>query len=258
MDTAIAIENVNGFLNSSPLWIRWVTLFWVFLTLILVFAIVYLMLFGTMSLNEQVESVEQLTDISEVDSHYEAVAYDLYLLRCNESESSLSTLERRICWALLEARHNLKSLIAIRKSSYENSKRWIKPKLSVVAITDYIKSDMENKGSYETDPEHFNIWVQLVNSDLESLKKVTSLSEYQQWLVMADMTLDDLIFAFGFVEWVIGYDIREKLSPKELYEFGPFMDKAFSDKEPSRIALRYFMNHDGSPMSYIDVVGQIE
>ena len=46
MSAATVLENVNGFLSSAPVWVKWAALAWVFLTLILVFTAAYLKLFG--------------------------------------------------------------------------------------------------------------------------------------------------------------------------------------------------------------------
>lgn len=251
-----AVQNINGFLNSAPLWMKWATLLWFFLTFFLILASVYITLFG---IHDPIVGGKS-TSLSSVNSHYEAAHYDSYLLGCKKSAapSNVSTIELRLCNAISEARRHLKSLVVTRNYLLVNPRKWESPEVvSTFNITNYIATDFRvvDQG---LEPEKLGVWLQRVTRSLETLQRVVSLSEYEKWLVSTNMTIDDLIFAFGFVEWVLAYEAKEELTPSELYKLGPFMSEPFTKDEYLRSALKYFVSFDGSALSYIDVVGEID
>lgn len=260
MSSATVLESVNGFLSSAPVWMKWTALAWVLLTLILIFTAAYLKLFGANNGRVATES-ENSIKLSLVNSHYEAAQIEAYHLDCKrhilESQPNLSTFELRLCQTLSEARMSLKNLVITRNALKGSPREWKKPTLSTNDIGRYITSDFKDE-AYAVVPEKFNEWLKHVNSEVKNLQSVVSVAEYEKWLLSTGMTLDDLIFAFGFIDWAVAYDAKGRLAPGEFYKLGPFMSSAFTDQEFPNLALKYFIHSDGSVMTYIDEVSNLD
>jgi hypothetical protein len=251
---------VNGFLSSAPVWMKWAALAWVLLTLILIFTAAYLKLFGAHNYRVTTEP-ENSVKLSLINSHYEAAQQEAYHLDCNrhmlESQLNLSTFELRVCQALSEARINLKNLVVTRDALNGSPREWKRPTLATNNIERYINTGFEEE-AYAVVPEKFNEWLKRVNSEVKKLQSVGSVPEYEKWLLSTGMTLDDLVFAFGFIDWSVAYDAKGQLAPSEFYKLGPFMSSAFTDQESPNLALKYFIHLDGSVMTYLDEVSNLD
>ena len=256
-----ALQYINSFVSSAPLWMKWATLVWIVFTFILISSMAAIKLFGVVDSNISTQKGQQATEFAKLSSHLGVALHASYALGCKEyiagSNPNLSTIQLRLCHALSQTRDNLKSLAITRNSLFANPRKWLKPQLNTEAIANYITTDIKHV-AYESNPEKLNRWLQQVNGNLETIRKVSSIAEYEKWMISTKMTLDDLIFAFGFVDWVLSHDARDKINPTDFYKFGPYMSTPFTKDELLRSALKYFIDSTGETMSYVDVIGIID
>ena len=60
-----------------------------------------------------------------------------------------------------------------------------------------------------------------------ALSKAHTKADLIRWQSEDRFTVDDLFISNGFLDWLIGYQVKDKLTPAEMSKLGPFYDRAF-------------------------------
>lgn len=252
------------FLEHYPNWIKLTLVSWIVVTAFLVAIFIYFYQ------STPIINADQLTDkvsssmsINQIDSSFQASKAGLLELNCSRYRSNahlnIHTLERRVCESLSEIRSNMNAIRLLKEFKEDSSKGLPKLKLNLVVTKSYFRSDFTEIDYGPRKEKIEALIVEIIEAE-DTLNNITSISSLHQWEASSQLTLDDLFIAFGFLDWIIGFDSKgsNNISPSEFFRFGPFFNYAFSGNDLDDIAVIEF-NHDGDIIvDYVTILSSFD
>lgn len=247
-------------LEQYPNWIRIILAIWLFVGGVLPALLFYFHPSSTVDKKDSKENILPSSK-SNVTSHLGAIDSNMVILNCKRYRADVHlnvyTLERRICETLHELRNNMLILKEIKSKRDEYFKN-----LSIGLKIKFIKSYINQDLTEITDGPKKKKLSKLISnaeSSIMELKSLDSEVEFKKWSINSPQTLDDLFIIFGFLEWVVGYDIQDKISPSELSHFHPFFDVPFTRAEKESAVVKEFLSDDGLIASeYSTILGNYD
>jgi len=239
-----------AFLEHYPNWVKLALVSWIIATAFLVAAFVYLyQSTPIISYGAPPDKEHSSISVNQIDSSFRASQLGLLELDCSryisKAHLNIHTLERRICESLSELRSNMNAVRLLKEFKENPSKDLPNLKLNLVVTESYFNSEF-TEVDYGPKKDKIKVLIEEIIEAENSLNKITSINTLHKWEASNKLTLDDLFIAFGFLEWVVGYDAKDSgdISPSEFFRFGPFFDHAFSGDELDDVIVNEF-NHDG-------------
>ncbi len=136
------------------------------------------------------------------------------------------TYSRIACEALAELRSNMR-LLAQYHIALESSDNLVsEPLFTYKAIQSYISQESFT-GPHGPEKETFERLVKELQVASLSLSRVRTKADLIRWQSEGRFTVDDLFISNGFLDWIVGYSVKNTLSPAEMSRLGPFHDRAF-------------------------------
>lgn len=251
------IDKALPFLENSPQWLRLGIVIWIAFGGLLL-ALVFHFYFNKDSLEKNAEVKKSI-----IFSHFDAAAKKGFALNCSryraDAQLNLYTRERRICEALDELRNNMLLLAEYKKGKVTTEgDDFFTQKIDIDSTKSYINTDLTEEAYGPKKDKIINLLAE-IETNLKVIKNIKSKKSLYNWSINSSMSLDDLFIGFGFLEWVIGYDSKEKVSPSEFSNFTPFFDQAFSKEQIKDVAVKKFVSPDGHiESSYSDLLSNYD
>lgn len=199
-------------------------------------------------------------------SHLAAAINKELIPKCGESHETtigngttliLQSPADKICEGITQLRMNLIYLTDLRAVLGNKSSSLPHSQIQCNKIGNAL--EYYEPSSVEDPEKHY--FTELINLICETGKKLTVIKnpvELRTFNGTAELTIDDMIFANGFLDWFWSHIAKYSysLSPEEAYELGPFHQKPFDDTDKPN--LRYFTDAGSPVVSYSDYLGLID
>jgi hypothetical protein len=245
------------FFDEYPYWVRYVVVIWIVATAG-VLAILVLARNAVFSESRDT-NIRGPRSSSLVNSYYTAVqAGFLSQLDCRrfriESEPGLITIENSACEALSELRSNMKLVAQYREAVTGKAKSLPSGQFHYLKTKDFFEFFFKESdhGPYK---KHFLSLLDRMTQSGTELVNLRALDQLHQWHASGPMTVDDLFIGNSFLDWIIGTEVKERVSIGELVRLGPFYEMSFDPEIKNQLATREFRQEDGKPMDFNYIVG---
>lgn len=258
------IEGLVPFLEQYPNWVRTTTAIWVLFSAILLVILLFVPR-NVKKANDTEEVLGPPHQLLSDRSHWEAVQANKLALDCSAyrmiANPNIYTYSRTACEVLAELRSNMR-LLARYHIALEGADTVV-PEASFIydAVKRYISQERfaepygPRKGKLE------RLVGELEVASL-SLSGIRTQAELIKWQSEDRFTIDDLFIANGFLDWIVGYQVKDKLTPAEISQLGPFYDRAFpySDQSATTFAVRELRHYSYSDegAAYITILSAFD
>ncbi len=258
------------FLDQYPGWVRAAIALWIIFSACMLVVLLIVPRSGVTesgkesSTSEDNDVVSETAKINtaEINNHWDAAKLGILKLDCGQyrmpANPGISTAATEFCEVIAEARHNMMILVRLRRVLLGDDEDFPND----IIRSDKLKRHFENTYSEVKNGPKKDIILGVIDY-LEALKEklltISSRTQLSQWNFSSVMTIDDMIIANGTLDYLISWDARERLSPKEIFSLGPFYEFAFPSEEKGRLILKEYERvadePDGPIGSYDEVIG---
>ncbi len=263
MEQLKGIASIFPFFEQYPTWVRVGVATWIVAGAVLLGCLLLVPRSKKLESENGEESQRLLTDsqreeakkppVDSPNNHYQAALIGLIKLDCSKhrmaSNPGIYTAERSACEALSEVRQNITILVAYRRVLAGEIKTIPKGKFSYKEVGSFV-SRIEVMRTNGTNTPNVIALRRLV-SDLEAASNVLIGASTREKLIKsqrsAEITIDDMIIGNGLLDWVVSYETKRHLSPRNYYSMGPFFDYAFPETMQGKLVVKHFMNSEKKP-----------
>jgi hypothetical protein len=250
------------FLDSYPLWLRYVVAAWLLATAAILGLLVIIPRISENRAPVQKSATASIPSISSIFDHLSAAEHGLLTLDCARyrvaSEPEIHTFGRVACEALAELRGNLTALAQFRSVVNGKSDQFPVEGLSYELVSKLLKNGF-GEDQYGPNRDLLLALLDKLSQSAVDLSRTKTASQLRRWTATASLTVDDIFIGTGFLEWLVGYEARENLPPSELVRLGPFFDFAFHPEQISEVAVREFRDEKGHALNqYVNILGMYD
>lgn len=248
------VELLFSILPQYPIWIKVLMFLWLGFSAILIGLLIFVPRIQETK-SDDLSGVQEPT----YDYQYQYLLQSYSPIECDRhvihSQPRLSTLERRVCETFKALREAMKRLAEVRNSllvgnEFSNSIEGV----HIDRVKSYIDSDYSEE-AYGPKKEKINELIVSVDTFLEEAAQLTSRDSFQRFESKSEFSLDDIILALGFLDFLVAYDARSKIPPHKYIRFGPFFENMFP---PNTYALRAFTDYDAPDQQFSTLVSAFD
>ncbi len=164
------------------------------------------------------------------ESHWEALRAGELVLDCSPyrmaANPNVYTYTRTACEALAELRSNMRLLSQYREASEDSSKPIPTSLFTYSSIKNFIVRE-KFETPYGLKKEKLNGLVEELQVASLALAEAQTHAQLVREQLQSQFTIDDLFIYNGFLDWIVSHEMKDELRPPEIYELGPFYDRAF-------------------------------
>lgn len=223
------IEGLVPFLEQYPNWVRGIIAVWVLFSAVLLITLLVVPR-NTKKLNSTEEAIGPPRQLISSNSHWEAVKANKLGLDCSAyqiaANPSIYTYLRTACEALAELRSNMQLLVRYHIALESSDSFVSEVPLVYGAVRRYIVQEKFTE-PYGPTKETLERLVSELEVASSTLLDIHTKADLIKWQTEERFTVDDLFISNGFLDWIIGYQVKDKLTPAEVSQLGPFYDRAF-------------------------------
>lgn len=230
MNVLSTLERLVPFLEQYPSWVKGIIALWIIFSAVL---IVILLVVPRNTV--EVGSTDQETpgpprQLTSSYSHWEAFQSKELELDCSPyrmvANPNVYVYSRIACEALAELRSNM-GLLARYHTALEGSNSSVPEPLFVYKATEKYIAQEKFAEPYGPKKEKLERLIEELRIASSTLSEARTKADLIKWQSEDRFTVDDLFISHGFLDWLIGYQVKDKLTPAEMSKFGPFYDRAF-------------------------------
>lgn len=228
--TLSTLDGLVPFLQQYPIWVRGLVALWIIFSATLLIVLLVVPRNTKRIASTAQETLGPPRQITSSYSHWEAVQSNEFELDCSPyrmvASSGIYTYSRIVCEALAELRSNMRLLAQYHVALESPDASVPEPILGYKAIQSYIAQE-KIAIPYGPEKKALERLIKELQAASLSLLGIDTKADLIRWQSEGRFTIDDLFVSNGFLDWIMGYLMKDKLTPAEMSKLGPSHDRAF-------------------------------